>query len=69
LNLGGAARMVALLALTPEQRKEFEELGEAFVRQACNGNIWPGPPNGAPNPKEVCGRIWLAEIDQERFGT
>lgn len=50
--------------LAPRERKQFEELGESFVRQACNGNFWPNAQNGSIHPTKVSALIWLAEIDE-----
>jgi hypothetical protein len=52
-------------ALTPQERKQFEDVGEAFVRQACNGNFYPNGHDGSPHPMKVAALIWLAEIDEE----
>jgi hypothetical protein len=51
--------------LAPHERKQFEDLGEAFVRQACNGNFYPNSMDGSPHPTKVSALIWLAELDEE----
>lgn len=46
--------------IAPQERKQFEDMGEAAVRQLCNGNLWP-----TGHPTQVSALIWLAEVDEE----
>jgi hypothetical protein len=47
------------------ERKQFEELGEAYVRQAYSGGLWPSSSSGYPHPTTVNALAWLAEIGEE----
>jgi hypothetical protein len=53
------------LPIPPHARKQFEDMGEAFVCQACNGSLWPSGQGGSNHPMKTYAFIWLAEIDEE----
>jgi hypothetical protein len=52
-------------AISPEQRKQFEDMGVEAVRQFCSGDVWPRAQDGSPHPMTVSARIWLAEQDED----
>ena len=47
------------------ERKQFEGMGEAAVRQFCTGNVWPNAQDRSTHPMKVSALIWLAEVDEE----
>jgi hypothetical protein len=56
-----------LRPISTYERKNFEDMGEAFVRQACNSNYWPKGQDGSPHPTQISGLIWLAELDEAQL--
>jgi hypothetical protein len=53
----------SLWVIPPDDRKRFEELGEAHVRQICNGEGF------ANHPLTLSARWWLAELDEKQRKT
>jgi hypothetical protein len=55
------------MPIPPEHRVQFEETGEARVRQFCSGGIYTIEDYGIPDPSfDISARKWLAEKDEAK---